>query len=122
MAKMCTLRQFIGCCFGIFCILMVFLTEALLRHRLEISDSRLFSGIARPLQNTTLTASDTVTPEAPRTHRKPHPYQPPTTAPGADYGLSHQECRSKFAGLFDELDRSVALRRDLGNVTLTDID
>jgi hypothetical protein len=122
MTRTCSLRQFLLCSFGMFCLLMTSLTVALLRYRLQVSDSRPFSGTSRPLQNSLPTAPDTVTPAALGTFHEPKAYYPPLTAPGSNYGLSHTECRTKFPGLFEELDRSVALRKDLGNVSLADID
>jgi hypothetical protein len=122
MTKICSLRQFLFCSFGVFCILMIFITEALLRYRLQVSDSRPSSGTARPLQKTPPTAPDRVTPATPGTLHQPKAHHPPLTASGSDYGLSHTECRTEFPSLFDELDRSVALRKELGNVSLADID
>jgi hypothetical protein len=122
MTRTCSLRQFLLCSFGVFCLLMTSLTVALLRYRLQVSDSRPFSGTSRPLQNSLPTAPDPVTPAALGNLHEPKAYHPPLTAPGSNYGLSHTECRTKFPGLFEELDRSVALRKDLGNVSLADID
>lgn len=122
MTRQCGLRQFLFCSLGIFCLLMIFITGAILRYRFQISDSHPFSGTSRPLQNTLPTATDPVTSAAPETPHKPKAYHPPLTAPGSNYGLSHTECRNRFPGLFDELDYSVALRKDLGNVSLADID
>ena len=122
MTRTCSLRQILFCSFGIFSLLIIFITGVLLRYRLQVSDSRPFSGTSRPLQNTLPTAPDTVIPAAPGTLHKPKAYHPPLTAPGSNYGLSHTECRTKFPGLFNELDRSVVLRKDLGNVSLADLD
>jgi hypothetical protein len=122
MTRTCSLRQFLSYFFGLFCILMIFITGALLRYRLQASDSRPFSGTSRTLQNTLSTSPDPVTPAAPGTLHKPKAYHPPLTAPISNYGLSHTECRTKFSGLFDELDRSVAVQKGLGNVSLADID
>jgi hypothetical protein len=122
MTRTCSLRQFLFFSFGMFCLLLIFITEALLRYRLQVNDSRPFSETSKPLQNTLPTAPDPVNSTAPGTLHKPKAYHPPLTAPGSNYGLSHTECRTKFSGLFDELDRAVALRKDLGNVSLADID
>ncbi|KAH8692488.1 glycosyl transferase family 90-domain-containing protein [Phaeosphaeriaceae sp. PMI808] len=40
----------------------------------------------------------------------------------SDYSFSPEKCNTKFADLFREIDRSVALQKSIGNVTPTDID
>lgn len=99
---------------GLFCLLMVSITGTLLRHRLQVSDSRPFSDAAKPLQNTLPTASGAL--------QKPKTHHPSLTASGSNYGLSRTECRAEFPNFFNELDRSVALRRARGNVSLADVD
>jgi hypothetical protein len=52
-------------------------------------------------------------------HAPPGPaieYSPP------NYGLSPTECRAQFSGLFDQIDRSVAWRKNVGNITRADLD
>jgi hypothetical protein len=122
MTRIHTPRQLLFCSFGIFCILLVLLSGALLRYRLEVSDSRPFSKAPGPLQGTLPTAQESVIPATQGYSHKPTVDRPPLIASGSNYGLSHTECRTRFAGLFDELDRSVALRKELGNVSLADID
>ena len=58
----------------------------------------------------------------PEVTHKPKTHKPLSAIPGSNYGLSHTECRTEFAGLFDELDRSVALEKNLGNITPAEID
>ncbi|KZM19421.1 hypothetical protein ST47_g9363 [Ascochyta rabiei] len=101
---------------------MIFITEAFLRYRLQVSDSRPISWTSGSHQNNLSIAPDAVTPAAPGTPYKPKAHHPPLPAPVPDYGLSHTECRARFPNLFAELGRSVALRKDLGNVSLADID
>jgi hypothetical protein len=122
MTRLCSYRQFLFCSIGVFCLLTIFLTGALLHYRLQVRVSRPISGKSRPLQNTISTVPDPVTPGEPGTFHKTEAHHPLLTAPGSDYGLSHTECRTKFHGLFDELDRSVALQKELGNISLADID
>lgn len=100
---------------------MIFITEAL-RHRFQVSDSRLFPGALKSLQNTLPAKLNPGDSAAPRTFHKTHGHRPTLTPPGSNYGLSHTECRAEFPSLFDELDRSAALRRRLGNVSIADID
>jgi hypothetical protein len=59
---------------------------------------------------------------APGNHHNPTIHRPSLAASGSNYGLSPMECRTEFAGLFEEIDRSVALRKEMGNVSLADID
>lgn len=104
-------RQYRFHLLGAFCLLTIFILGGLGHYRLQVSDSHLFLGTSNP-----------GTPAAPETLHRPKVHHPPLTASGSNYGLSHIECRTKFSGLFDDLDRSVALRKKLGNVTLADID
>jgi hypothetical protein len=122
MTRICSFRQFLFGSIGVFCLFTIFLTGALLHYRLQVRDSRPISGTSRPLRNNLPTSPAPVSPGEPGNLQKPKTYYPPLTAPGSDYGLSHTECRTKFPSLFDELDRSVALRKDLGNVSLADVD
>jgi hypothetical protein len=122
MTRTCSLRQFLFWFFVVFCLLMIIATEAVLRYRLQASDSHPLTRTSRPLQNPLPSATNPVTSTAPGALRNPKTQYPPLSAPGSNYGLSHTECRTEFPGLFDELDRSVAVRRDLGNVSTADID
>lgn len=122
MTRRCSLRQLLFCFFGIFCLLMILLIEAVLHYRLQTSGPRPPTGTLRSLQHLLPGVTDPVTTAAPGILHKPKTQHPPLTAPGSNYGLSHTECRTEFPGLFDELDRSAALRRDLGNVSRADID
>lgn len=101
---------------------MVFLTEAFLRYRLEANDSHTFSETLIPLQGTLPTARQSPVPATQGHSQKPTVDRTLLTEFGSNYGLSHTECRTRFAGLFDEIKRSVALRKELGNVSLVDID
>ncbi|KAF2130300.1 hypothetical protein P153DRAFT_365924 [Dothidotthia symphoricarpi CBS 119687] len=122
MSRTCSPRQLLFCFIGIFCLFMIFMTGALLRYRLQVLDSRSFSEARRPLQDNLPRPQGSVIPMAPEILREPTIDRPRLTAPGSNYGLSPTECRARFAGLFDEIDRSVALRKDLGNVSSADID
>jgi hypothetical protein len=122
MTRICSFRQFLFYSIGVFCLLTIFLTGALLHYRLQINAPGPIPETTRPLRNTLPNAPDTVTPGEPGTLHNSKANRPPLTTPGSDYGLSHSECRTRFPSLFDELDRSVALRKVLGNVSLADID
>ncbi|KAF1835573.1 hypothetical protein BDW02DRAFT_567897 [Decorospora gaudefroyi] len=122
MAKTCSPRQLLLCCLGIFCLLTMFITVALLRHRLQASGSGPVLEAQEPLSGTSSTAQESVIPAAPKVTHKPTVNRPSLTPSGSNYGLPSTKCRTKFAGLFDELDRSVALQRELGNVTRADVD
>jgi hypothetical protein len=114
MTRTRSLRQFRFYFLGLFCLLLVSITGALLRYRLQVSDSRPFSDAARPLQNVLPTASGAL--------QKPKAHHPSLTASGSNYGLSRTECRTEFPNFFHELDRSIALRKGRGNISLADVD
>lgn len=81
-----------------------------------------FSETLRPLQGTLPTARQIPVSATQGYSQKPTVDRTLLAENGSNYGLSHTECRTRFAGLFDEIKRSVALRKELGNVSLVDID
>jgi hypothetical protein len=60
-----------------------------------------------------------VTPEAPleTTTENPAP-----AVSGYNYALSQSECSAQFPDLYKDLDRAVTLRKEIGNITPSDID
>ena len=99
------------------------MTAALFRYRLEARDPLPTSIPSRLLQHTLpIAPPDPVDAAGQGAVHEFKAHHPPLTAPGSNYGLSHTECRAEFPRLFDDLDRSVALRRELGNVSLADVD
>jgi hypothetical protein len=122
MTRICSFRQLLFYFIGIFCLLTISLTGAFLHYGLQVKNPLPIFGRMRPLRNNLPTAPDLVTPGEPGTPHNPKPHHPPLIASGSNYGLSHTECRTVFPTLFEELDRSVELRKVLGNVSLADID
>lgn len=102
---------------GVFCILSVFVSGCLFRRRYrnvtteQIPKSQPPPKDPRPIQDAfSATPQDPVVPIIVQPHIE-------TTI-----RLSSEECHAEFPGLFAEIDRSVALRNEIGNVTLADID
>jgi hypothetical protein len=58
------------------------------------------------------------TAEAPITSASDHT----STISGYNYTLSQSECSAQFPDLYKEIDRAVAVRKKMGNVTPSDID
>ncbi|OQN97956.1 hypothetical protein B0A48_16261 [Cryoendolithus antarcticus] len=62
-------------------------------------------------------------PHPPIAHHKPRPHEPWTYPRDArNYGLSEDQCTEAFPDLYVEIDRAVAHRKKIGNITLDELD
>ncbi|KAH7396181.1 glycosyl transferase family 90-domain-containing protein [Pyrenochaeta sp. MPI-SDFR-AT-0127] len=117
MARIRIVRQLLPYIIGIFCVLGVFTTGILFRlfydnlTTEQLPRSRFLPKDTSPLHVAFSNPQEPVLPGASESHNKKK-----------TIGLSPVECRTEFPALFAEIDRSVSLRKDIGDVASADID
>ncbi|KAF2279972.1 uncharacterized protein EI97DRAFT_106454 [Westerdykella ornata] len=116
------IRRFALYSIGVACLLIVLVTGALLHYRLDAFSTVNLIPPAKAQKPPASTPSP-VTPDLAPTALLKTPVELHVERPPPNYGLSPAECRAQFPGLFDQIDRSVAWRKETGrNITSADLD
>ncbi|KAF2268075.1 hypothetical protein CC78DRAFT_565850 [Lojkania enalia] len=118
MARIHQARRVLSYVFGISCLFVVFLAVALLGRPLAFDHPQQLPDLHSP-PTSQLALQDSAAPAISIARPSNRPSLP---VYGNNYGLSSTECSSQFPYLFREIERSVALRGKIGNVSLSDID